>query len=222
MSLANELCSSAISTRELADCLIEKTHQAELELKRYIDTAKSRFKGKPGLVKLIDASQQSWEEYKKAHCDAVYKEWEEGTIRFINHPYCLLAAVIANAHGMSYSNNLLVSLAERGVPFVLCAANHNAVGMLWSVDGHHRQAKRFDAQLAAKKSLLKRLWADIVRTKLRQQAAVLEAIGETMAPLTALISKVKSGDPQNIEAQGARRYWGLLFDEGFRLANQYL
>ena len=41
-----------------------------------------------------------------------------------------IAAVIANAHGLSYTNNLLVALAERGAPFVLCAANHNAVGML--------------------------------------------------------------------------------------------
>lgn len=34
-----------------------------------------------------------------------------------------IGAVIANAHGLSYTNNLLVALAERGVPFVLCAAN---------------------------------------------------------------------------------------------------
>ncbi|MBY0409354.1 MAG: type II CRISPR-associated endonuclease Cas1, partial [Burkholderiaceae bacterium] len=36
------------------------------------------------------------------------------------------------------------------------------------------------------------------------------------APLQALVGKVKSGDPENIEAQGARRYWGLLFGSDFR------
>ena len=36
-----------------------------------------------------------------------------------------IAAVIANAHGISYTNNLLVALVERGAPFVLCADNHN-------------------------------------------------------------------------------------------------
>lgn len=41
-----------------------------------------------------------------------------------------MSALIANAHGLSYTNNLLVTLAERGVPMVLCAANHNVVGML--------------------------------------------------------------------------------------------
>jgi len=54
-----------------------------------------------------------------------------------------IAAVIANAHGLTYTNNLLVSLVERGVLFVLCAANHNAIGMLLSQDGHHYQAKSF-------------------------------------------------------------------------------
>lgn len=127
-----------------------------------------------------------------------------------------IAAVIANAHGISYTNNLLVALAERGAPFVLCAANHNAVGMLIPIDGNFEQAKRIEAQIAASLPTHKRLWASVVRSKLEQQAAALEATGAPTAPLTALISKVKSGDPENIEAQGARRYWGLLFGDAFR------
>lgn len=127
-----------------------------------------------------------------------------------------IAAVIANAHGLSYTNNLLVALAERGAPFVLCAANHNTVGMLMPVDGNYQQAKRFDAQIAASKPTHKRLWADVVRSKLQQQASALEAAGAPVAPLSALVNKVRSGDPDNLEAQGARRYWGLLFGEDFR------
>jgi CRISP-associated protein Cas1 len=127
-----------------------------------------------------------------------------------------IAAVIANAHGLSYTNNLLVALAERGAPFVLCAANHNAVGMLLPIDGNYQQAKRFDAQIAATKPTTKRLWAEIVRSKLQQQAAALEAAGAPTVPLSALAAKVRSGDPENLEAQGARRYWGFLFGDGFR------
>lgn len=127
-----------------------------------------------------------------------------------------IAAVIANAHGLSYTNNLLVALAERGVPFVLCAANHNAVGMLIPIDGNFEQSKRIESQVSAKVPLHKRLWASIVRSKLIQQAAVLDALGLSSVPLKALINKVKSGDPENIEAQGARRYWTLLFGADFR------
>lgn len=127
-----------------------------------------------------------------------------------------IAAVIANAHGLSYTNSLLVALAERGAPFVMCAANHNAVGMLLPIDGNFQQAKRYDAQIEASKPTRKRLWADVVRAKLQQQGAALEAAGAPTAPLTALAAKVRSGDPDNIEAQGARRYWGLLFGDDFR------
>lgn len=130
-----------------------------------------------------------------------------------------IVAVIANAQGLIYTNNLLVALAERGAPFVLCSANHNATGILWPVDGNYQQAKRYDAQLAASKPTHKRLWADIVRAKLQQQASTLAATGRPTAPLAALISKVRSGDPNNIEAQGARRYWRLLFGNDFRRDN---
>lgn len=127
-----------------------------------------------------------------------------------------IAAVIANAHGVIYTNNLLVALAERGAPFVLCSNNHNAVGMLLPIDGNFEQAKRIEAQLAASLPTHKRLWATIVRAKLEQQATALEAAGAATAPLTALVTKVRSGDPDNLEAQGARRYWGLLFGDAFR------
>lgn len=131
-----------------------------------------------------------------------------------------IAAVIANAHGLSYTNNLLVALAERGAPFVLCAASHNAVGMLLPIEGNFEQSKRIEAQIAASLPTHKRLWASVVRAKLEQQAAALEATGAPAAPLSALAAKVRSGDPENLEAQGARRYWGLLFGDGFRRDQQ--
>ncbi len=127
-----------------------------------------------------------------------------------------IAALIANAHGISYTNNLLVALSERGAPFVLCSANHNAVGMLLPIEGNFEQSRRIEAQIAASQPTRKRLWAAVVRSKLEQQAAALEAAGAPTAPLSALVSKVRSGDPENVEAQGAQRYWRLLFGSEFR------
>jgi CRISP-associated protein Cas1 len=131
-----------------------------------------------------------------------------------------IAAVIGNAHGLSYTNNLLVTLAQRCIPFVLCGANHNTVGMLLPIDGNYQQAKRFDAQIAATKPTHKRLWAEVVRAKLLQQAAALSACGRTAEPLKRLTRQVKSGDPQNLEAQGAQKYWRLLFGDDFRRDQQ--
>lgn len=131
-----------------------------------------------------------------------------------------MAALIANAHGLSYTNNLLVALAERGTPFVLCAANHNVVGMLWPMEGHHQQSHRFEAQVACTLPTRKKLWAAIVKAKLLNQAAVLQATGVAHAPVQALAKQVRSGDPDNLEAQGARKYWGLLMGTLFRRDQQ--
>jgi len=84
------------------------------------------------------------------------------------------------------------------------------------IEGNFEQSKRIEAQIAASLPTHKRLWAAVVRAKLEQQAAALEAAGAPTAPLSALVGKVKSGDPDNIEAQGARRYWGLLLGDNFR------
>ncbi len=127
-----------------------------------------------------------------------------------------MAALIANAHGISYTNNLLVALAERGVPFVLCAANHKPVGILWPLDGHHLQAHRFDAQIACTVPTKKRLWASLIKIKLQQQAEVLKTSGAPSILLEKLAKNIRSGDPDNFEAQGARQYWKLLFGVEFR------
>lgn len=127
-----------------------------------------------------------------------------------------IAALIVHAHGTMYSNNLLVALAERNAPFVLCSANHQPVGMLLPIDGNGMQGKRIEAQIAAPLPTHKRLWAQIVKAKIAQQAATLEAAGANPIPLQAMLAKVKSGDPENIEGQAARYYWTRLFGADFR------
>ena len=127
-----------------------------------------------------------------------------------------IGIVIVNAHGVTYSNNLIVQLAERGAGVVVCGANHNPVAWLWPVVGHHDQANRVRAQIEASKPLNKRLWQTLVKAKIRQQGAVLDALGKTGSGFQLLSDRVGSGDPDNMEAQAARRYWPLLFGEAFR------
>ncbi|MER3546799.1 MAG: type II CRISPR-associated endonuclease Cas1 [Rhodanobacteraceae bacterium] len=127
-----------------------------------------------------------------------------------------IAALIGNAHGLSYSNNLLVGLAERGCPFVLCGSHHRPVGMLWPVDNHHRQAARMDAQLRAPLPLRTRLWKQIVRGKISMQAAALEVLALHSAPVRRMVARVRAGDVSNVEGQAARVYWNLLFGGKFR------
>jgi CRISP-associated protein Cas1 len=127
-----------------------------------------------------------------------------------------IAALVANSHGLSYSNNVLIALAERGVPLTLCGANHRPAAIVWPVEQHYLQAGRIHAQAKARRPLKKQLWRQIVQRKLLEQAAVLHAFGKPFLQLTRLAATVKSGDPGNLEAQGARHYWLHLLGKDFR------
>jgi CRISPR-associated protein Cas1 len=127
-----------------------------------------------------------------------------------------VAAVIVHAHGTTWSTSLVVALAERGALLLLCGPNHSPVAVCLPIDGHHAQNGRMRAQWEAKRPLAKQLWKAIIVAKIRWQGAVLEANGRPAGAFDLLARKVGSGDPDNIEAQAARRYWSLLMGEDFR------
>ncbi len=127
-----------------------------------------------------------------------------------------IAAVIANAHGLTYSNNLLVALAEQRIPLVVTGSNHMPAAFLWPANSHHEQAGRMADQAAAGKPLKKRLWAALVSAKIRAQGHILSHLGKTGSGFDLMARQVRSGDPDNMEAQAARRYWPLLFGDDFR------
>jgi len=131
-------------------------------------------------------------------------------------PYSDIEAVITQGHGITYTNGALVRLAQSSIPLVLSNHLHQVEGMLLTSQGNSLQAHRFEAQIAATKPTNKRIWSQIVRAKVLQQAFVLEAIGESPDKLRGLGARVTSGDQTNIEAQAARAYWPTLFGRSFR------
>ena len=127
-----------------------------------------------------------------------------------------LTAVIATSAATTASCALLAELAERGIPFVLCGRNYAPAGLLWPVAGHHAQQRRMEAQIAQAPALGKHLWAQVVRAKIQRQGWALGSAGKRAGAFARLARSVRSGDPDNLEAQAARRYWPLLMGSGFR------
>ncbi|AMY71135.1 CRISPR-associated endonuclease Cas1 [Frigidibacter albus] len=131
-------------------------------------------------------------------------------------PLDQIAAVIVHSHGVTWTNSLLVELADRGAPVVLCAANHQPRAILCSLQGHHQQNARMRAQWDAPQPLIKQAWKQVVTSKIRMQAAALAAIGQPPAPLEQIARGVQSGDSGNAEAQAARIYWPMMMGKAFR------
>lgn len=128
-----------------------------------------------------------------------------------------IAAVIVHAHGVTWTTNLVVKLAQRGAMMVLCAASHAPVAMMIPVEGHYAQNARFRAQWDASLPFRKQAWKAVVQAKIRNQGSLLAALGrEEGQALLLMADRVKSGDTANAEAQAARRYWPALMGADFR------
>ncbi len=127
-----------------------------------------------------------------------------------------IGVLLCNARGLTYSHGLLAELARRGVSVVLCGPKYLPVAWLWPLEGHHVQALRMRRQLEASQPLCKRLWQAVVRAKIGQQQRLLALLQAPAADFAVLARRVRSGDPDNVEAQAARRYWPRLFGSDFR------
>ncbi len=81
---------------------------------------------------------------------------------------------------------------------------------------HYKQAGNLQAQLNSAKPLAKQLWKQLIQSKIMGQHQVLDGTNNFLGnALAEMSTRVKSGDPDNIEAQAARRYWPLLMGNDF-------
>ncbi len=127
-----------------------------------------------------------------------------------------MAALIIRGYGATFSVNICSKLSEANIPVVICGIDQSPASVIWPINGHHSQGLRMQAQAIAKKPLNKRLWSQIISAKITAQADVLELSSLNCKDLRAMGSRVKSGDPDNLEAQAARRYWQRLLGKDFR------
>lgn len=131
-------------------------------------------------------------------------------------PFDEIESVIVHSPQASYSNSAIVELARRGIPLVFCDKAHMPAAWLWPVRANFEQSRRMAAQASVPKQLRKALWARLVRTKIEAQASVVRDEGFPNDTLLDFAKSVRPGDSGNTEAQAARLYWKLLFDEVFR------
>lgn len=123
-----------------------------------------------------------------------------------------LGVLMADHRGCTYSHHALAKLAEYGAAVVICGDDHHPVGMYLPLSTNTQLLARLDAQLTASKPTVKRLWQAIVQAKVRAQSIQLTARdGHATTKLLALARRVRSGDPENIEAQAAAIYWPIIF-----------
>lgn len=94
----------------------------------------------------------------------------------------------------------------------MCDSSHMPVALQLPLAANTLQSERFAMQIKASLPLKKRLWQQTVRCKIRNQAAVLSRLRRVeTGNMASWASRIKSGDPENMEARAAAYYWKNMF-----------
>ena len=119
-----------------------------------------------------------------------------------------LGLIVVDQGQATYTHAALISLLENGTILLCCDGRHLPAGMLLPLSKHSEVRQRLDIQIRAGLAAKKRIWQSLVRAKIQGQAANLTHDTTAQKKLLASVSRVKSGDTQNMEAHAARVYWG--------------
>lgn len=142
-------------------------------------------------------------------------------------PHCVPAEdvglVILESDLATISAQALREIAKVGAAMVVCDERHLPVGVFLPFSGHSESTRIMRLQVAVSKPRMKQAWAQLVRAKIQAQLANCPAGSPVAKRMQVLVRGVRSGDPDNREAQAARAYWPILFaDPTFRRRPQSL
>ena len=127
-------------------------------------------------------------------------------------PFEDVAVILVSHPQVTFSQGVLDELTQNGGVLIACNKKSLPVGMFLPLVAHHQVSRRIRQQASTSAPRLKKAWQQIVKAKVMAQSHLLRLLFGEDRGLSRLATKVKSGDPENIEAQAARRYWGKLFE----------
>ncbi len=126
-----------------------------------------------------------------------------------------IGVVIIENQQVSITIPLMNALVEGNVQVVVCNDRGMPSAMLQSFEGNNLQGENLRNQMDVGEVMKKQLWKQIVEAKIRNQAALLDKLGQDGNILKQYYQNVKSGDTDNKEGIAARRYFSELFGESF-------
>ena len=123
-------------------------------------------------------------------------------------------AVVLIGIQTSVSGAVITKLSEYDIALLVCDWREVPIAGAIPWREHTRIGVRHRSQADLSLPRKKKAWAAIVQAKILGQAHTLQLLGHSgCAELSVLAKRVRSGDPENIEARAARKYWQLISGE---------
>jgi len=127
-----------------------------------------------------------------------------------------IGVVEIDHYAINISNRLIRELMKANVVIMFNDEQHLPCGIAVPLKGYHAQTKRIIAQAETKLTKKKNLWQQIIKSKISNQATLLQIHGKDNIDLERISLKVKTGDKDNREAVASKIYWKRLFDSEFK------
>lgn len=127
-----------------------------------------------------------------------------------------LGVLILDSPQLLITSGVMRVLAEQNVAVIFTDSKHLPSSLTIPFSVHSIQTKVLNEQIGISLPTKKRLWAAIISAKIANQARALEICGKDGMALKEISNRVKSGDPENLEAFAARIYWKKFFGSDFR------
>ena len=124
--------------------------------------------------------------------------------------------IIVDSISVSISAYLLKELADSKINIIFCDEKHNPFGEVVPYYSKHNTSKMIKEQIKWKVSDKDKIWAEIVKNKIMNQALLLK---KTKSPkyklILSYIDEVVDGDKTNREGHAAKVYFNALFGNDF-------
>ena len=134
----------------------------------------------------------------------------EDTQADVSLPLAQIAVVLIGSRS-SISGAVLQKFSDYDIALLVCDWRNVPVAGAYPWNEHSRVGARQQAQSQLSLPKKKQAWSRIVSAKISGQATVLNALNKPGAEELYVLSRsVKSGDPENLEAQAARKYWSRI------------
>ena len=132
--------------------------------------------------------------------------------------------IIVDSISVSISAYLLKELADNKINIIFCDEKHNPFGEVVPYYSRHNTSKMIKEQIKWKLTDKDKLWGEIVKNKIINQAMLLKKVRSAKSKLIlSYIDDVVDGDKTNREGHAAKVYFNALFGNDFvRNSDDYI
>lgn len=124
--------------------------------------------------------------------------------------------IIVDSISVSISAYLLKELADNKINIIFCDEKHNPFGEIAPYYSKHNTSKMIKEQIKWKTIGKDKLWSEIVKNKIMNQALLLKKIKSDKYKLVlSYTDEVVDGDKTNREGHAAKVYFNALYGNNF-------